>query len=89
MKRRALILCLLCAACATPEQIEAQRQMQEQADFDTCVSYGLQPGSENFGMCLLELDLARQERYNRATYYGGYGYHHRHSRAGSYIGLGF
>lgn len=54
--------------------------MQDQADVNTCISYGLKPGSEAFGNCRLQLDLARRERYNRPAYsYGvGYGGYHRH-----------
>lgn len=58
-----LALFLLLAACQTPEQIAQRKAMQEQDDFDTCVSYGLRPGSEAFGNCRLQLDLARQQRY--------------------------
>ncbi len=73
----ALTLCLL-SACATPEQIAAARQQQEQMDAETCASYGLKPGGENFGMCLFQLDLARQQRYyyDRPTFHYGVGAHH-------------
>lgn len=81
--KKLLALCsfMLLAACATPEQIAYQRQMQEQADFNTCAGYGLRPGSEAFGMCRLELDLARQRRYDyyQDRYYTprfGVGYHY-------------
>ena len=55
---------LFLTACATPEQIAQQRAMQEQADIETCKSYGLRPGSEAFGYCRLELDLAREQRFD-------------------------
>lgn len=64
---------LLVAACATPEQLAAQRVAQEQADMETCRSYGLRPGSEAFGNCRLQLDLARQQQYYYdRNYYSGY-----------------
>ncbi len=85
-----LALCFLAAGCATPEQIEAQHQMQEEADNETCLSYGLRPGSEAFGMCRLELDLVRQRQYDdyrhHTHYYGGYGPRHGY---GAGIGIGF
>ncbi|MGE0753891.1 MAG: hypothetical protein AB7L92_01880 [Alphaproteobacteria bacterium] len=85
----AFTLLALLTACATPEQIEAQRIEQEQADMATCKSYGLRPGSENFGMCMLQLDLARQQRYDSFRYgYGGY-YTPHSNRVGAGIGLGF
>lgn len=74
-------LLMLLAACQTPEQLAMQRQMQDQADHNTCVGYGFRVKSEGYSNCRLQIDLARQERYNRATYsYGvgyGYGYPHR------------
>lgn len=90
MKHFAPLLCLaLLAACATPEEIEAKRVAQETADMETCKSYGLKPGSENFGMCMLQLDLAREQRRYAPVYgYGGYWGRHHH-RVGAGIGLGF
>lgn len=88
MKKFACLLCLFTLACATPEEIQARKEAQAQADRETCRSYGLKTGSEAFGSCLLQLDLARQEYYNRPTrYYGGY-----HSYPGHFIsgvGVGF
>ena len=52
------------AACATPEQIAARKAQQEEADIATCQGYGLRMGSEAFGMCRLQIDLARQQQYN-------------------------
>lgn len=87
MKNRLAIFaaCLLVSACQTPQEIEAARQAQAQADTATCQSYGLRPGSEAFGNCRLQLDLARQQRYN-SYYYDPYpyglqmGYTHYHYR---------
>lgn len=68
MKKHLPILPLLfLAACATPEQLAQQKRLQEEADIATCRSYGLRPGSEAFGNCRLQLDLARQQQYN--SYY--------------------
>lgn len=75
MKKLApLSLLFLLTACATPEQLAQQRQQQEQDDIATCRSYGLRPGSEAFGNCRLQLDLARQQQYyyDHSTYYSGY-----------------
>jgi len=58
-----IIACLLLTGCYSPEQVEAARKAQEQADINTCASYGLHLGSEAFGNCRLQLDLARQQRY--------------------------
>ena len=66
-----LALCLL-AACTTPEQRARQQQMQEQDDRRTCTGYGLQPGSESFGQCLLEMDLFRRQEYRCDRYYPRY-----------------
>lgn len=60
----ALLVLLSLAACATPEQLAARRVAQEQADIETCRSYGLRPGTESFGMCRLQLDLERQRQYD-------------------------
>ncbi len=59
-----ILLLFALVACATPEQIALRRQQQEQADFAMCQSYGLKAGSEAFGMCRLQIDLARQQQYN-------------------------
>jgi hypothetical protein len=74
----AVSLCLL-TACATPEEIEANRRLQEQEDIATCKSYGLRQGSEAFGNCRLQLDLARQQqRYYYSDPYPRfhYGFYH-------------
>lgn len=73
MMKKQLILWanLFLCACATPQQIEERRAMQEQMDIETCKSYGLRPGSEAFGNCRLQIDLARQQpRYYDDYYYG-------------------
>lgn len=62
-----ILLLFSLVACATPEQIALRKQQQEQADFETCQGYGLKAGSEAFGMCRLQLDLACQQQYN--SYY--------------------
>ncbi len=82
MKRIIPLLAMLwlTGCIQTPEQMEALRLEQEQRDNNTCASYGLRPGSEAFGNCRLQLDLAREQRqyYYNAPYprfYGGY-YHY-------------
>lgn len=58
--------------------------MQIEQDMATCESYGLKPGSEAFGNCRLQLDLARQQPHYRSPYmYGGYGGHHYRSHIGT------
>lgn len=57
-----LMLTLVCG-CMSPEQREAVRQQQIAEDIATCKSYGLRPGSEAFGNCRLQLDIARRQRY--------------------------
>ncbi len=70
--RIAIVLpCLLLAGCMTPEEQAIARQQQIEADNNTCRSYGLRPGSEAFGNCRLQLDLAREQRY----YYDPYPYY--------------
>lgn len=78
MKYAPLFLILLLSACATPEQIAMQKAAQEQADIETCLSYGLRRNSEAFGNCRLQLDLARQQRYYYSDPYPRfhYGYYH-------------
>lgn len=78
-KLLAFFLLFSLAACATPEQIAQREAMQAEADMETCRSYGLRPGSEAFGNCRLQLDLARQQQYNNY-----YAYPPR-----PYIGTGF
>ena len=56
-------LLLLPACVPTPEQAAENARMQAEADSNTCKSYGLRPGSEAFGNCRLQLDLARQRPY--------------------------
>lgn len=71
---------LLLSACQTPEQIAAQREREAVEDHETCLSYGLRPGSEAFGNCRLQLDIARQQRYYNYYYDPGprfhYGFYH-------------
>ena len=75
MKKLALLLLpLTLTACESPEQMAKRRAIQEQNDYDTCVSYGLRPKSEAFGSCLLQLDIARQQSYNYYHSYPDYYY---------------
>ncbi|MFW0777999.1 MAG: hypothetical protein ACN2B6_09820 [Rickettsiales bacterium] len=67
---------LLLSACATPEQIAARQEAQRQADYETCKSYGFRVKSDAFRNCLLQLDIARQQR--SSNYYYGGSYRHRH-----------
>jgi hypothetical protein len=85
MRLPVLILCLLMAACApTPEQQAQNRQWELNTDAQQCASYGLQPNTEAFAQCRMELDIARQQRYY-PSYYDSYPrarmgvgyYHHR------------
>ena len=78
---------LLLAACTTPEEREAARLLQIENDIATCTSYGLKEGSEAFGNCRLQLDIARKQTYHQPTHiYGGFG----HRRGGGFgIGHGF
>lgn len=74
-----IFLILLLAACATPEQIAAQREAQMKADYDVCVNgYGFKPNSDGARNCMLQLEIARQQR---VYYYDSgprfhYGYYH-------------
>jgi len=82
-----LIPLIFLAGCMTAEQAAQQRMMQEQADMETCRSYGLRPGSEAFGNCRLQLDLARQQAYQSSYHYGaGYGYGPRFGSGIYYMG---
>lgn len=80
-----ILSCFLLAACATPEQIEAQRQQQRQEDMNTCRGYGFRVNSDAFRNCLLQIDIARTQRRDN-YYYGGYyggGYPYRHGIGGT------
>lgn len=70
------LLCLSLAGCMTPEEMAEQRRQQEQADIQTCLSYGLKRTSEAFGMCRLQLDLARQQQYYYDRDYFSNDFHH-------------
>lgn len=84
MKYTMIVACLLLSACATPEQIAEQRQLQQQQDVETCRSYGFRPKSDAFSNCMLQLSIAREQRQyyrDNSYYYGGYygsGYPYRH-----------
>lgn len=86
--KKALVFFLLLSACvASPEQIEAARQAQQQQDYNTCAGYGFRPNSDGFRNCLLQIDLARQQqRYYNDSYYGyGAGYPYRYSSGIYYL----
>jgi hypothetical protein len=67
-----LMLCGL-SACATPEQLAERRRLQVEQDVETCKSYGLRPGTDAFGSCRLQLDLARHRQYDYDHSYYNYG----------------
>jgi hypothetical protein len=62
LKKSLIVLCLLTSACATPEEMAAARQRQQQADADTCASYGFRARSDAFSNCMLQLEIAREQR---------------------------
>lgn len=81
LKKSALLLLVFTAACVSPEELAIQKAAQDQADVNTCLKYGMKPGSEAFANCRLQLDLARQERYYRSYDYHPhphFNYHHWH-----------
>jgi hypothetical protein len=89
--KKTLLLLILLTACATPEQIAEQKRLQDEQDYNTCVDYGFRPHSDGFRNCLLQLDLARQQRremyYHDSYYYGGYYGPYRHGAGmGYYLG---
>jgi hypothetical protein len=77
---RILFLLLPLTGCYSPQQIEAARQAQIDADNQTCASYGFPLGTEAFSNCRMQLDLTRQQAYYYNNYYqppvfvGGYYY---------------
>ena len=77
-----LVIVGLLSGCLSAEERAARAHMQDQQDIATCKNYGLKEGSEAFGNCRLQLDLARERRYQAPYFYGGY---HRH---GPHIGTG-
>jgi hypothetical protein len=83
MKKSLLILCFLLCACQTPEQLEAAKQQQMQADYNTCVgTYGFKPKSDAARNCMLQIELAREQARTNAVYGDPYVY-------GPPIGTGF
>lgn len=78
MKRCFFLYAVLAlSACATPEQLEAQRQQQMQNDLDACAGYGFRPGSDAFRNCLMQLDIARkQPRCYETSPRFHYGFYH-------------
>lgn len=87
-KLGASLLCLLAAACSTPEEIAAAREREMRIDYDTCVEdYGFRPQSDGARNCMLQLEIAREQERNTTysgSYYGG-SYYDRHPRFGSGI----
>jgi hypothetical protein len=84
MKKSALILCFLLSACATPEEIQAAKEAQMKADYETCVEdYGFRPNSDGVRNCMLQIQLAREQAQN-AAYYGTYWDRHPHFGSGIY-----
>ncbi len=77
-KKWTLAVCLLLTACATPEEIQAAKEAQMKADYNTCVNdYGFAPKSDAARNCMLQIELAREQMKNAATYnsyYGGHGH---------------
>ena len=84
MKYVLTLLCLMAlSSCMSAEERAEQARLQDLQDIETCKSYGLKEGSEAFGNCRLQIDLARQQQYYSRPYiYGGYGNY------GSHIGSG-
>lgn len=76
----ALLLISLAAACVDPQMAAEQQRLREQDDINTCAGYGLRPGTENFALCRMQLDLARRQPayvYDPGPrFYTGFGYHH-------------
>lgn len=84
-----LLLALLLAACQTPEQLAQQRAIQQEQDHATCLRYGFRPGSDAFKNCLLQLNIAREQRdydNTRYHYYYGTGYSRHGGSALYYLG---
>ena len=75
------------AACMTPQEIQAQREIQTQRDGAECQQLGFRPGSNAFGDCILKLrEIRAQEDNTNAIQqsrmddwggpWGGYPYRH-------------
>lgn len=81
MKKSVFLSLLFLTACATPEEIAARREQQMQADYNTCVNdYGFKPKSDAARNCMLQIDIARQNRdayYNAYPRFHGGFYHYR------------
>ncbi len=70
--KKLLVICslLVISACATPEQIAENKRLQQEADYNTCASYGIRPHTDMFAYCLMQVDLTRkQASYRTDTYY--------------------
>ncbi len=85
MKKLFAITCILLTACATPEQLAENKRIQQEADYNTCASYGIRPKTDMFANCLMQIDLTRQRNYYRdygyyppPYVYGGVGYYRYH-----------
>lgn len=77
MKKIFLLSLLFLTACATPEQIAEKKRLQLEQDRQTCRDYGFRPRSDAFSNCMLQLEIAREQR----QYYYDSGYPRFH---GSY-----
>jgi hypothetical protein len=83
MKKSVLFIALLLTACQSPEEIQAAKERQMQADYDACVQdYGFKPKSDAARNCMLQIELARQQQND---YYYGASYWDRHPHFGSGI----
>ena len=88
MKSIALSLFLLLAACASPAQLEEQRQTQLEQDRIQCIQYGLRPNTEAFANCRKELDLVRRQPVYYADPYPRFGVGYGRGFGSSY-GVGY
>lgn len=68
MGRAAVLpLLLLLAACASPEQVAAERAARAAADDQECRELGFRPGTEAYGDCRLRLrEIRAQQEHARA-----------------------
>lgn len=91
MKKALPLLLLLLAACATPQQLAEQKRLRDEEDRQICLGYGFDARSDAYRQCLLQLAIARQQRYDTRTdsrFFYGYGHGSRYhgSSAGYFLG---